>query len=105
MQQRVAIVTGAGSGIGRAIAEHLARASDYRVVVVDRNERGRAVADSLGGQFIQVDVSDSANCSRVVDETVASHGTVHVPVNNAGFQHVAPLDEFPDDVWDTRRSR
>jgi 3-hydroxybutyrate dehydrogenase len=100
MAQRVAIVTGAGSGIGQAVAEHLARTNDYRVVVVDRTvPAGQAVAESIRGCFIEADLCAASDCRRVVEETVASFGTVHVLVNNAGFQHVAPLDEFPEDVW------
>src|SRR4051812_35257201 len=100
MAQRVAIVTGAGSGIGQAAAEHLARTNDYRVVVVDRTvPAGQAVAESIRGCFIEADLCAASDCRWVVEETVASFGTVHVLVNNAGFQHVAPLDEFPEDVW------
>jgi 3-hydroxybutyrate dehydrogenase len=100
MGGHVAIVTGAASGIGRAIAEHLAREGDHRLVIVDRNAvDGRAAAGAVGGRFVQADLREVADCHRIIDETIAAFGTVHVLVNNAGFQHVAPLDEFPEDVW------
>ena len=100
MAERVAVVTGAASGIGRAVAEHLAKRSDHRVVVVDRNAAdGRTVADGIGGRFIEADLCSAADCRRIVDETISHYGTVHVLVNNAGFQHVAPIEAFPEDVW------
>jgi 3-hydroxybutyrate dehydrogenase len=99
MARRVAIVTGAGSEIGKAIAEHLATL-DIQVVVADVNERaGHAAAEQVGGLFVQADLTESAQCHRLVETTVQQFGAVDILVNNAGFQHVAPIDEFPEDVW------
>jgi len=85
---RTALVTGAGSGIGRACAVRLASAG-ARVVAVDRDgEAVRALAAQLGGTAITVDLSDLA----AVDEL---DGGYDVVVNNAGLQHVAPVPEFP----------
>jgi len=100
MENRVAIVTGAASGIGKAVAETLA-AEGARVAVVDRNaEHGRAVAAAIDGHFIAADLSQRADCRRVVDETLSRFGQVDILVNNAGFQHIDPIDEFPEDTWD-----
>lgn len=100
MSGRIAIVTGAASGIGRAVAVSLAANRAHTVVVVDRAASdGRAVADEIGGHFIQADLAAASDCRAIVDETLATFGTVHVLVNNAGFQHVAPIEEFPDDIW------
>ena len=100
MSARVAIVTGGASGIGRAIAEALADRGD-RVVVADLNEvEGKEIADTIGGHFVKVDLSLRADCKRLVDETLSHYGGVHILVNNAGFQHIDPIEVFPEATWD-----
>ena len=100
MSERIAIVTGGASGIGRAIAEALADGGD-RVVVADLNEAaGKEFADTIGGHFVKVDLSQRSDCKRLVDETLAHYGGVHVLINNAGFQHIDPIEVFPEDTWD-----
>jgi 3-hydroxybutyrate dehydrogenase len=96
---KVAVVTGAASGVGKAIAERLAR-DGMQVVVADVSDSGSQVARQIGGLFVQGDSSRRADCKRLIDETLARFGTIHVLVNNAGFQHVAPIEEFPEDMWD-----
>jgi 3-hydroxybutyrate dehydrogenase len=99
MSARVAIVTGAASGIGRAIAEALAQQGD-RVVVADLNEdQGRAVAADTGGYFVMADLSLQADCQRLVDETRKHYGGSDILINNAGFQHIDPIEIFPVDIW------
>ncbi len=99
MESRTAVVTGAASGIGRATAEALA-AAGHRVAVVDWNESGREVAAQINGLFVQADLLQRAECRRVIDEVEAQWGPVQILVNNAGFQHIAPIDEFPEEQWD-----
>ncbi|MEW5890143.1 MAG: 3-hydroxybutyrate dehydrogenase [Pseudomonadota bacterium] len=99
LKDKIAIVTGAASGVGKAVAERLA-AAGAKVVVADVNPAGAALAATLGGHFVQGDSARREDCKRLVDETLARYGTVHVLVNNAGFQHVAPIEEFPEDTWD-----
>jgi 3-hydroxybutyrate dehydrogenase len=85
---RVALVTGAGSGIGRACAFRLAGAG-ATVIVVDLDERAaKEVAAATGGRAVTADLSDPV----AVDDLPAE---VDVLVNNAGLQHVAPLPDFP----------
>jgi 3-hydroxybutyrate dehydrogenase len=101
MNGKVVIVTGAASGIGLGIAERLA-ADGAAVVVSDVNERsGSEVAARIKGRFVGGDLATRAGCRHLVEETVAVYGTVHVLVNNAGVQHVSPIEEFPEDTWDT----
>ncbi|WCN83679.1 3-hydroxybutyrate dehydrogenase [Micromonospora sp. LH3U1] len=85
---RTALVTGGGSGIGRACALRLG-AAGAKVLVVDRNlEAAKAVAAEAGGRAEGVDLSDATAVDRLdVD--------VDIVVNNAGLQHVAPLQDFP----------
>lgn len=100
---RVAVVTGAGSGIGRAIACSLA-ARGCHVALADIDETGLEATASLIGNRVRVtrhrlDVADAGAVARFPDEVVAAHGGVDVLVNNAGvalggtFDQVAP-DEF-----------
>jgi 3-hydroxybutyrate dehydrogenase len=99
MDKRVALVTGAASGIGLAVAESLAGA-DYQVVLADVNaEAGKEQAARIGGHFMQADLTDAASCKRLVEETVATFGSVDVLVNNAGIQHVSPIEDFPEEKW------
>ena len=100
MSERVAIVTGGASGIGKAVAEALAGGGD-KVVVADRNEAdGKAFAGTIRGHFVKVDLSRRADCKRLVDEALAQYGEVHILINNAGFQHIDPIEVFPEDTWD-----
>ncbi|MCB9099737.1 MAG: 3-hydroxybutyrate dehydrogenase [Anaerolineales bacterium] len=100
MQDKVAVVTGGASGIGLAIAGRFA-ADGAKVVVSDINpETGQAAANRLGGMFVQGDLSQRAACKMLIDRTVEAFGTVHILVNNAGFQHIEAVEEFPEDTWD-----
>ncbi len=88
------MVTGGGSGIGRAVAARLAEAG-AEVVVVDRDAAAaEEVARTVGGTSLTVDLSDLAAVDGIdVD--------VDVLVNNAGFQHVSPVHKFPVEVFST----
>ena len=100
MSERIAIVTGGASGIGKAVAEALADRGD-RVVVADLNEAaGKEFADTIGGHFVKADLSQREDCKQLVDETLAHYRGVHILINNAGFQHIDPIEVFPEDTWD-----
>jgi len=97
---KVAIVTGAASGIGLACAERLA-ADGMQVVLADVSEKaGREHAQRLGGTFVGADLTTRAGCRALADAALKAHGSVHVLVNNAGFQHVAPIEDFPEEQWE-----
>jgi NAD(P)-dependent dehydrogenase (short-subunit alcohol dehydrogenase family) len=100
---RVAIVTGAGMGIGRGIARRLAREGATIVVAELRDTAGEAtareLADDFGGtaRFVATDVSDKAQVERMVDVTVSEFGRVDILVNNAQtFTELVPLEEKTD---------
>jgi 3-oxoacyl-[acyl-carrier protein] reductase len=101
---RVAIVTGAASGIGRGIAEAFAE-EGAAVAVADMNEQGASdVADGVaerGGRAvaIDVDVTDEARVARMVERTLAELGGIHILVNNAGIDTVSTLVEMPVTMW------
>lgn len=102
---KVAFVTGAGSGIGRAIALQLA--SDGAAVAVtdvrrDSAEETLALITGAGGRgvAIDLDVRDRAAVERAVDETVAALGRIDLLVNNAGVVTMSGLDAVTDEEWD-----
>jgi rhamnulose-1-phosphate aldolase/alcohol dehydrogenase len=101
---RVAFVTGAGSGIGRAIAERLATEGAC-VVVADRDVEGaRAVAEGIGSTdaaiHVGVDVTDEAQIASALRSAVLAFGGVDLVVNNAGLSISKPLLETTADDWD-----
>jgi 3-hydroxybutyrate dehydrogenase len=84
---RTALVTGGGSGIGRACAQRLA-AAGASVVVLDRSESAHEVAKEIGGEAIVADLAD--------EQTVAALDIqADILINNAGLQHVAPVERMP----------
>lgn len=100
-KDKVVVVTGAASGIGLACAERFA-ADGANVVISDINaENGLAAAERLNALFIQGDLSRRADCKALIAGAVQEFGTVHILVNNAGFQHIDPVEAFPEDTWDT----
>jgi NAD(P)-dependent dehydrogenase (short-subunit alcohol dehydrogenase family) len=101
MEGKVAIVTGAAQGIGRAIAEGLS-AAGARIVIADLHGAEEAAATFPDGVGITADVSDEADVQRLVDETVERCGTVDVLVNNAGLYaslEMRPFEQIPLDEW------
>ena len=97
LQGRRAIVTGGGSGIGRAISHRFA-AEGAAVVVADLiGERADAVADEIGGTPVQADVTVAADVARLVGDA----GLVDVLVNNAGGGMADDVLEIGEDEWDT----
>jgi 3-hydroxybutyrate dehydrogenase len=100
LEGRRAIVTGAASGIGRAIAEDLA-AQGARVLVTDINVAdGERVASGIKGVFERADMSSRRECDAVVARAVREWQGLDILVNNAGLQHVAPVEEFPVETWE-----
>jgi 3-oxoacyl-[acyl-carrier protein] reductase len=95
---KTALVTGASKGIGRAIAQELARAG-ASVVVGYRTgaDEAEALASEVGGRAVQADVADAADAKRLVDEA----GDVDILVNNAGLTRDTVLARMSDDDWHT----
>ena len=100
LEGKVALVTGAASGIGLAIAQALA-AEGARVTLADLDaERGQAEAAKLpDARFAAADLTEPSGSQRLVAETIAAAGSLDILVNNAGIQHVAAITEFPEAKW------
>ena len=100
LENKVAVVTGGASGIGRAVCERLAADGAHVVIGDIQAEAGEQVADKLGGIFVQGDLSRREDCRALIARATEAYGAVHILVNNAGFQHVDPVEDFSEDTWD-----
>ena len=99
VQGKVAIVTGAASGLGEADARMLA-AEGATVILTDLNEaRGKEVAHGLSAEFIDQDVSQEEGWSVLVDHVMDRYGRLDVLVNNAGIAIIANIEETTTDIW------
>jgi NAD(P)-dependent dehydrogenase (short-subunit alcohol dehydrogenase family) len=106
LKGKVAIITGAGSGMGRATAIKFAK-EGAKVVVADLNEKGGAetveTIKSNGGEavFVKVDVSKSEDCQKMVDTAVKNFGMLNVLYNNAALpQKEKRFTDCTNDEWD-----
>ena len=106
LENKVAIVTGAGSGIGKAIAI-LYASEGAKVVVSDIDEKGGnetvSVIKSKGEEafFIKADTSKPSDHQSLVEQTVKKYGGLHIACNNAGIGgDLAPISEYAIDGWD-----
>ena len=98
LEGKTALVTGASKGIGRAIAEELARAGASVIVGYHSGKEGaEELATTIGGRAVQADVSTPDDARRLVEEA----GDVDVLVNNAGLTRDGLLARMSDDDWDT----
>ncbi len=104
LQDRVAIVTGAGRGIGFGIAETLAREGAHVIIGELVEARGQEAADKIKAQgnsaeAIQLDVTQSASCAALVEQVMAAHGRIDVLVNNAGMFILRKSEDIPEADW------
>ncbi|MFC7244005.1 3-oxoacyl-ACP reductase [Catellatospora aurea] len=96
LQDRVAVISGAASGIGAATARRFASEGAYVVAVDLAEEAGKKIAEEVGGEFVQCDVADSEQVRELFDGVAARRGRVDIAFNNAG---ISPPDD--DSILDT----
>ncbi|UCF89932.1 MAG: 3-oxoacyl-ACP reductase FabG [Desulfobacterales bacterium] len=105
MRKKIAIVTGAGQGIGRAIALALAKQGTVPVIADINGETAHKVADELKtmgvpGMSQSVDVSDVEAVTQMVRAVVEKFDTIDILVNNAGILHATPIEDITEQEWD-----
>jgi NAD(P)-dependent dehydrogenase (short-subunit alcohol dehydrogenase family) len=105
LADKITVITGAGSGIGKCTALRFAKEGAF-VVVNDLNEdSGNQTAREISEQggkaiYIQADVTDSASIKQMVEEVIQTYGRIDVLFNNAGISNVGALHEVEPDTWD-----
>jgi meso-butanediol dehydrogenase / (S,S)-butanediol dehydrogenase / diacetyl reductase len=102
VSDKVAIVTGAASGIGLGIAQLFIK-EGAKVIFSDINELGKAAADAVGenGLFIQCDISNTESVRNLVAKTLAAFGTINILINNAGIVRQNPISQTSDEDWNS----
>ncbi len=102
---KVALITGSTSGIGYEIAEKLC-AQKAKVVIIGRNQgKLNSAVDALKSKGYDVlglplDMSEEENVKRAIDETLKKYGRLDILINNAGVQHVSPIEDFPSEKFE-----
>jgi len=100
LQDRVAIVTGGGHGIGRAYAQRLAEEGAKIVIAELDGPAGERVAAELGGLAVRTDVSQQSDCEAMARRAVERYGRIDILVNNAAIFHTVPMSRAPFDEID-----
>lgn len=104
LDNKVAIVTGGGSGFGKAMSELYAQ-EGAKVVITDIMDNGSETVSEIeknGGQaiFVKADVSNPSDCEKVVKSAVDKFGRLDIAFNNAGIGGAsAPIGEYPIEAW------
>jgi len=103
LKGKTAIITGSNSGIGLGIAHEMAKAGADVVInsFTDRDEDHALAAEiakkhGVTARYIQADMSKADQCRALIEKA----GSCDILINNAGIQHVAPIDQFPIEKWD-----
>lgn len=100
LEDKVALITGGTSGIGRATAELFASQGAKVSITGRRAELGRQVADAIGGIYIQADHRCLEDCERAVQDTMAAYGRIDILFNNAGIVLSGTAEATSEQDWE-----
>ncbi|HRG57460.1 MAG TPA: 3-hydroxybutyrate dehydrogenase [Bacteroidia bacterium] len=104
MNKKTALITGGTSGIGLGIAKCFA-AAGYNLVLNGLENNGNEIAESISSEFniktlfIHADISNAVAVEEMCKKAISNFTTIDVLVNNAGIQHVSPVENFPIEKW------
>ncbi len=100
LKDKIAIITGAGSGIGKGIAKKFSE-NNAKIVIADFNEENGKLAEKeiKNSIFIKTDVSNEESVKNMINETINKFGKIDILVNNAGLQYIAKVEDFPLEKW------
>lgn len=103
VENKVVVITGASSGMGRETARHLVQAGARVILGARRLDRLHELADELGisrDHCVQTDVADKAQVQALADKAVELYSRIDVMLNNAGIMPLGPLEELKTDEWE-----
>ncbi|MFW6269668.1 MAG: sorbitol-6-phosphate dehydrogenase [Bacillota bacterium] len=100
LKNKVAIITGAARGLGKALAQRLDK-EGAKIAIADIDiDPAREVADNLSEAFaMKTDITDYKQCQKIAEKTLEKYGKIDILVANAGIVIAEPIDEFPPEQW------